>query len=278
MKSLLKWALVLPLVASVTLVGCNKDDDDDSPAPVVNNPVEGKMLIFEETSSEADVDVKVYADEALFVGYNRMYVMLYEAGTKNVVEKAEVMFMPDMTMMSGMNHGCPVENPMDMEPKDGLFEGAIVFVMPSAGNGSWNLKVMVKNNGMEGSVESEVIIAAPTTPKMYSFISPTTSEKIFVSLVEPMNPEVGVNDFEVCIHKKMGMMDWPAATNMMVEIEPEMPTMGHGSPGNVNPVHTANGHYVGAVNFTMTGMWYVNMTIKEGTDVLDDMNYFELTF
>ena len=86
MKSLLKWALVLPLVASVTLVGCNKDDDDDSPAPVVNNPVEGKMLIFEETSSEADVDVKVYADEALFVGYNRMYVMLYEAGTKNAYE------------------------------------------------------------------------------------------------------------------------------------------------------------------------------------------------
>ena len=50
MKSIFKWALVVPLIASVSLVGCNKDDDDDSPAPVVNNPVEGKMLIFENYS------------------------------------------------------------------------------------------------------------------------------------------------------------------------------------------------------------------------------------
>ena len=94
-----------------------------------------------------------------------------------------------------------------------------------------------------------------------------------------MDPEVGKNDFEVTIHAKESGMLWPAVDGLTVEIEPEMPSMGHGSPDNVNPVNTSNGHYLGTVNFTMSGLWYVNMTIKDGNgDVMDDANYFELSF
>ncbi len=58
-----------------------------------------------------------------------------------------------------------------------------------------------------------------------------------------------------------------------------MPAMGHGSPDNVNPVNTSMGHYLGTANFTMGGLWYVNMTIKDDNgDVMDDANYFEFSF
>jgi hypothetical protein len=43
-----------------------------------------------------------------------------------------------------------------------------------------------------------------------------------------------------------------------------MPTMNHGSPNNVNPVHKGNGHYKGKVNFTMTGLWRLHFTLKAG--------------
>jgi len=123
------------------------------------------------------------------------------------------------------------------------------------------------------------VVIAPVEARIYSFVSPEDSKGYFVSLVEPMNPEVGANHFEVVIHKRESMMSWPTVENFMVEIEPVMPSMGHGSPGNINPVHTEMGHYVGEVNFTMTGYWMVNMTIKdENSTILDDSNAFDITF
>ncbi len=43
-----------------------------------------------------------------------------------------------------------------------------------------------------------------------------------------------------------------------------MPSMGHGSPNNVNPVHRELGHYHGSVNFTMTGDWLVELDFVKG--------------
>ena len=75
------------------------------------------------------------------------------------------------------------------------------------------------------------------------------------------------------------MMDWPAEPYLSVEIEPEMPAMNHGSPNNVNPSSIGDGHYLGVVNFTMTGWWRVNMTIKNGEgSIISDDSYFDITF
>jgi hypothetical protein len=75
------------------------------------------------------------------------------------------------------------------------------------------------------------------------------------------------------------MMDWPYEPYLAVEIEPEMPSMNHGSPNNVNPTHIGDGHYKGVVNFTMTGWWRVNMKIKDGEgNILTDDVYFDITF
>jgi len=54
--------------------------------------------------------------------------------------------------------------------------------------------------------------------------------------------------------------------------------MGHGSPNNVNPVHVSNGHYVGSVNFTMTGAWRINMLLKKSDWVKARSSYFDITF
>lgn len=280
MRNSFKWALILPLVASMSLISCTKEEDDPAPVPK-KSPVEGKVLIFESTSTEAEVDVKVYADEALFTGYNRLYVMIYKTGTSTVIDDAHVSFETDMAMMMGHSHSSPIENPDEVEPEDGLYSGAVVFVMPSAGNDTWKLKVHVHNhhNNLEGMVESEVTVVSPTEAKMYSFLSDVDSSMIFVSLVEPMDPKVGMNDFELAIHKRETGMSWPIVAGLTVEIEPEMPTMGHGSPGNVNPVYTSMGHYKGTVNYTMTGLWRVHITVKDaGGSVMNDSNYLDMTF
>jgi hypothetical protein len=73
-----------------------------------------------------------------------------------------------------------------------------------------------------------------------------------VALVEPSAPKIGINHFELAVYKKATMMSYPADSSMTILFTPEMPTMNHGSPNNVNPTHTRIGHYNGKANFTMT--------------------------
>ena len=99
-----------------------------------------------------------------------------------------------------------------------------------------------------------------------------------MSLIEPSTFKVGINDMEIAIYKRASMMSFPADSSLAVILTPEMPTMGHGSPNNINPVHTGNGHYKGKVNFTMTGMWYLNLDFMSGTAVADSTQFFEVQF
>jgi hypothetical protein len=40
--------------------------------------------------------------------------------------------------------------------------------------------------------------------------------------------------------------------------------MGHGSAGNVNPIHSLGGHYPGVVVFSMTGDWEITFNFNNG--------------
>ncbi len=282
MKKYLNWALMLPLIASLALAGCQKDDEVIKPyvpPPGPDNPVEDMVLIGSATSDLAEVDIRVYADMDLYVGHNVLYVAVTEKGTFKPVTNADVMFKPMMEMTS-MSHACPVENPTGVNA-DKLFEGAVIFIMPSGMMGSWTLgvHVMNKDNQMEDKVDMDISVTEPADAKLFSFESPVDGKKIFITLIEPSKPEVGMNDLIISAHQKAGMMDFPAITDLNIEFEPLMPSMGHGSPNNVNPVHTEMGHYKGVVNFTMSGWWELNMTIKDDQDaILDDKHAFDINF
>ena len=113
-----------------------------------------------------------------------------------------------------------------------------------------------------------------------SFTASHNGAKYFISLITPTaaNSKVGINDFEIAIYKKASMMSWPADSSLSVTLTPEMPTMGHGSPNNVDPVHTGRGHYKGKVNFTMTGLWRLNLDFMSGGSVADTTQYFDVEF
>ena len=87
-------------------------------------------------------------------------------------------------------------------------------------------------------------------------------EKFIVTLNFDAAPAVGLNTFVLTVHKK-SMHGFMPQTTLTVGVEPEMPTMGHGSSGNVAPVHVANGNYAGTVNLTMPGLWTIDFTLGE---------------
>jgi len=203
--------------------------------------------------------------------------------TKDTLKDAHIHFAPLMTMGMGttaMQHACPIENP-DEAAINGVFPGALAFVMPTSTDGSWKLGVAIHNhkNDKEGQASFDITVDNPT-PSVLSVFTASTADatKLVLSLVQPLAPKVGMNDIEFTLHSKASMMEWPAETGYTIEITPEMPSMGHGSPNNVNPVHVANGHYKGKVNFTMTGEWKVNIVLKKnGVPVKSDA-FFNITF
>ena len=73
-------------------------------------------------------------------------------------------------------------------------------------------------------------------------------------------------------------MSFPAVNDLTVAIEPEMPSMDHGSPNNIDPTLLEAGHYKGRVNFTMTGWWRVHINLLRGTTVVTDEAYLDITF
>jgi hypothetical protein len=282
MKKILYWALVLPLTASMLMAGCKKDDDEIIiPPPVIPTPVDDLVLVGSGTSADADLDIKLYADQKLFVGYNKIYTVLLEKGTMKQVKSAQVTYIPMMDMVTGVTHACPTENPETTDPKDGLFEGAAIFIMPTSEMGAWRFGVHVINNanGMEGEVDIDIAVVNPADARVFSFESPVDLKKIFITLAEPSKPEVGMNDLVVMAHVKASMTSFPPIENLNIEFEPTMPSMGHGSPNNENPVHMLNGHYQGVVNFTMNGFWRLDMTIKDDMNVIiDDTHSFDVNF
>lgn len=266
----MKLLVVGVALMSALVTGCKKEND---PEP---NNTEGLVLIATGYTDAGSIKVNLYAKDSLYSQYTPLFVEVRDSATNAVIEDGHVEIMPMMDM-GNMMHSAPYENPSSTEAVNGLFPCAVVFQMPGMG---WSLTVSVHEhvNGGEGEVTFpfEVMNADPTRTRVVTPVN-DASARLVISYVLPTEGKVGINDIEITLHSKETMMSWPGIENYTIEIEPEMPSMGHGSPNNVNPTHTGNGHYEGKVNFTMTGLWRINLNIMDGSTVVDSTAYFEIT-
>lgn len=264
-------------ILSLLVTGCEKDNADDNASPL-----DGLVKLNEGYASGAAAKIEIWGTRNYFAGYNKLVVVVTDSlNPSQKITDAHIHFEPEMTMVMGMMtkvHAAPVENP-DEEAIDGVFPGAVAFIMPTVMDGSWKLKVGLHNHlaDKEGEAEFDISVDSPDPSLIKSFVSNSMdSTKLFVSLLEPEKPKVGINDIEFTVHSMETMMSFPAEDGYSLEITPEMPSMGHGSPNNVNPVSTGNGHYKGKVNFTMTGEWRINVNVlKDGSAVSNGL-YFEI--
>ena len=275
MKSIQLLTLAIATLL-LTLGGCKKSTTTP-PAPTPD-AYEDLYKIGEKDIGSVGITLKLYMDEMPFMGYNYVYVVPIDNNTNEVLSNAFVSYLPMMDM-GNMSHSSPLEQPLwNVDVKAHL--GSITFIMPSV-NGTWTIKVNVEHpvTHVTGEATFDVDVINKPEPKLFSFMSQVDNKKVFVALVEPRNPEVGLNDFNLAVYGKNGHTNFPPMSDLNIEIEPEMPTHGHGSPNNVNPTSVGYGLYHGTVNFTMTGYWKVNLKVKNNAnEVMFDQGYFDITF
>lgn len=277
MKPIFKILTLVGIIAFIFSCKKNNTTPDEETGPTVN-PTANLIQIGETYIIGAKAKAVIYSTKPFETGYNDIYVALYDSvdGTRLSNGHFDMMPMMDMGMMQ---HSCPVENTEDTTTTNGYFKTAVIFSMPGTAS-QWSLNMNFHNhkNGLNGvgALGVNVISSSPARFKS-TVLSLDSNSSVFISLVGLSNPQVGINNFEITLHKKATMMSFPTINNYSVEIVPEMPSMGHGSPNNVNPVLTSNGHYVGKVNFTMTGLWRINLKLYKNGTLISSNQYFETT-
>ncbi len=264
---------MLPLVVSVVaLFSCSDDNNSDG------NKTQELVSIGETVSKSGAYTVEILASDTLSEGYNKIYIDIKEESSGSKINEAALKLHPLMHMMNKV-HAAPVENPDLLVNEKGYFEGAIVFIMPGNPDEGWSLMVAMDIAGNIDTAKFDIpLVKNLEEPKKINIVSAIDSAVYFLSLVEPAEPTVGVNDLEFTVHYKQNMMNFPPVEDLIIEIEPEMPSMDHGSPNNVNPVHVSDGHYKGKINFTMTGWWRVNITVTKDGQTITDVAYLDITF
>lgn len=270
MKLLIKSLLLGTALLSTIFTGCKKDD------PTPDDNTTDLLLIASGYTDAGSMMVKLYAADSLYSEFTQLFIEVRDSASNEVLENAQITIMPMMDM-GNMEHSAPYENPTSSAAVDGMFPCNVVFQMP--GEMGWRLEVTVDNlTGGSGTAVLPLAVKNPPATRT-RVITPTSdpNARLVISYLQPNDPKVGINDFEITLHSRENMMSWPSVENYTVQIEPEMPSMGHGSPNNVDPTHSANGHYEGQVNFTMTGLWRINLTIMDGSTVVDDTAFFEVT-
>lgn len=265
----MKRIFIYIVIIFFALTRCSEDE-------VKVDPTEGLVKLNDGYALGAAARLELWGSESYFVGYNKITAVLYDSVSNQRITDAHILFLPEMSMMGGMKHACPVENPEEESVNEG-FPGALEFIMPTSDMGSWKLKVNVHNHLIDktGAANFDVVVNNPTTIKVKSFVT-DANEKIFIGYYFPDKMKVGVNDFEVTVYKMAGSYEFTPVTDFTMVLTPEMPSMGHGSPNNVNPVYRANGHYKGKVNFTMTGDWRLNLSFSRDGSLVKDL-YFDVT-
>ncbi|MFZ1321331.1 MAG: FixH family protein [Ignavibacteria bacterium] len=260
--------LSIILFFALIFQSCSEDSVTNNVAPPVN-----ENLTLLGTQYTNGMKVNLYSDTILFVGYNNIFIEVRDSITETIVNDALIQITPMMDMGS-MQHSSPYDNPSSSNAVNGKFPCDVVLIMPSTA-GNWTLDVYVHNhiNNADGDVLFPLTVTNPALPTLKSKI--VNGVTYFISMVEPSKPIVGVNDLMLKVNKRVDMMNFPNDSAYTYTVFPWMPSMGHSSPNNVNPVYTTKGMYDGDVNFTMTGDWRVTMHFVESPQ---DSVSFDLLF
>jgi hypothetical protein len=248
------------LVAVLFIHSCA---DDDNP---INDDDQIELSVIK-TYEEGGITYEILSEETeLIEGYNEFYIKAKDSDGNDLTADFDINIVMDMGQMM---HSTPFEYEMMEDATNG---GSILvikatFIMPTVEMGVWMIDAVSESLGADHTIEFNV--APSGNVKRF-----TSNEKpYFVTLRTLKSPEVGMNDFNLTVHTRENMMSHPAVDSLTIEIEPRMPSMGHGSNGNENPLYTENGLYEGNVNFNMTGDWEITVTLLDGKNEIGSVVY-----
>lgn len=214
------------------------------------------------TATAGTYTVELLADKALGTGGNAVYAKVTVTATGAAVSNAGMTIKPMMDMVT-MQHSCPVTGPFEYDPTNALYDTGVVFQMA----GTWTATVTLTPSGGSPLTASFATLTVIDTGSAKSFTvgSGTMAVKYVLSMNFVSAPVVGLNPIAVGLYATTDMgMNFTPVDDASFVLDPQMPSMGHGSPGSVNPTLVADGVYSGKLSFSMPGAWETTVTVNRG--------------
>lgn len=277
--------------ASCAIAVLSSCDSTTSPSPTPEPSTTPRIALGTATSVLAarKLEADFWVEDSLRTGWNVIHVRLRDPRfPDSAVTDVHLKSLPWMTMTTKA-HGAPGEN-LGADTVDGVavrggFKVAAVFQMASGSMGSWRLRLRVHDHRYVGTADSALqhdtvslaVNVAPSSPARVATFLGADSIKRVVALIAPRKPVVGTNSVEFGMWSMKDSVTFPGDSAISLTFEPSMPSMGHGSEGNTQPVARRKGHYLGAANFTMTGDWRLSLRVADGAKVLDTARTFDVT-
>ena len=231
-------AIVLLMLA---IIGCEQSTTE----PVVDQEPQRTLI---GSATEGDLTVQLYADRIFRVGYNAVYIKVRRGGVAATNVKVTLNPVMDMGMLT---HSTPVEQPDEATDAFSNHCGAILFIMAgSSSQWSVNLSVIDTNGGDTTDVHIPVDVSSSSNVKVLK----SGANRTVVTLIED-TWQVGMNDVRIMLHASIDGFTFTPINDAELQIDPTMPSMGHGSSGNIDPVFADEGLYMGKMNLIMTGDW-----------------------
>ncbi len=176
-----------------------------------------------------------------------------------------------MAMANGKNHSCPTMGPPTLGT-DLMYHVGTIFQMASTEADTSSATVSVVRVDGTAAVASFplLMVADSGRAKVLATTDPATATvtKYQASLNFVGAPQVGLNPIVFTLHRMQDMTTFPSVDDAIISLDPQMPSMGHGSPGSVDPTLTAPGRYEGLLSFSMTGEWKTTASIQRAGVVL----------
>lgn len=239
--------IFLAALVALIAIGCSTSTEPTAPPPTVE-----KTLV--NSGSDLGYLVEIYSDAEINVGYNRLYFRVLRSN--KVLDDAHLTVVPDMDM-GMMHHSCPVEQPTDSIPdEEGLYHASVIFTMSSST--AWKIGVTIHDHATDSTVTVHVPVTVASSGNVQIVTDAENTKYVLTLLSDAWM--VGMNDVKFNVYRTTDGFDYTPVNDASLKMVPTMPSMGHGSMGNVHPSSTGNGWYTGRANFTMTGDWQLDLT------------------
>jgi YtkA-like protein len=261
-------------VAFLVLAGCSSSNDPD---PSTTPALHGARQTSVASVTQDGLTVELFTDTQLETGLTPVWVSVKNAAGQPVTG-ATVALMPMMHMDAtattpAVEHSAPTFGcaPMAAEG-DGFHHCDVVFQMMTM-SGTWRADLTINAGAAPVTVSFPIVVAAcaSATPGFvgcaaafsYPSTAPVAEQTKYVASLNFLAPiKVGLNPVALTLHtRSTDMMSFPPVEGAVITLDPQMPSMGHGSPGSVNPTMTSPGLYEGQLSFSMDGDWVTTVTV-----------------
>lgn len=252
----------LSLGALILVAGCAPDISDTDFYSLHPDPDEiGPGELVELGSETVDgVVITLLTRDTPHTGVNELYVRASEGGvpvseaTTSAVARVE-------------SRSAPVLNSTTAKADDeDLIPVRVMFLQPKSEVVQWDVEVRLSLASK--SVAAAFDVTVEDGLWMQELERPGEDTRYYVTWIAPVRPSTGDAPFELAIYRQTEDAFVPVE-DAVLDLYPYMDMgagEGHSTPYEA-PVAIGDGHYVGSVNFIMSGGWDMTVYVQFGHDV-----------